>query len=55
VLAPCGPMLDQPALAKAHAVKRTDWSWTMEGFPVHMILGLPSDRGSAEETVLGYD
>jgi hypothetical protein len=52
-LAPCGPMLDQPALAKAHAVKRTDRMWTLEGFPVHMILGFPSDLGSAEDTVLG--
>ena len=53
-LAPCGPMLDHAALAKAHAIKRTDRLWTIEGFPVHVILGLPSDLGSAEDTVLGY-
>ena len=38
-LAPRGPMLDQPALVKAHAVKRTARMGTIEGFPVHMILG----------------
>jgi len=29
VLAPCGPMRDPPALAQAHAVKRTDRLWTV--------------------------
>ena len=53
--APWGPMPDQPALANAHAVKRTDRMWTIPGFPVHMILGLPSDLGEAEDTVLGYE
>ena len=52
--APCGPMLDQPAWAKAHTVKRTDRIWTVEGFPIPMILGFPSDLGLAEDTVLGY-
>jgi hypothetical protein len=52
-LASCGPILDQPALAKAHAVKRTDRIWALQGFPVHRILGFPSDLGSAEDTVLG--
>jgi hypothetical protein len=28
-LAPCGPILDQPALAKVHAVKWTDRIWTI--------------------------
>jgi hypothetical protein len=53
VLAPCGPILDQPALANARAVTRTDRMWTVEGFPVHLSLGLPFDLGSAEDTVLG--
>lgn len=38
-LAPRGPILDQPALAKAHAVNRTGRSWTISGVPVQMILG----------------
>ena len=52
-LAPCGPILDQPAVAKAYAVKQTVQIWTISGFPVHVILGFPSDLGSAEETVFG--
>ena len=44
-LAPRGPLLDHPTLAKAHAVKRTDRTRAIQGFPVHMILGLPSDLG----------
>jgi hypothetical protein len=53
-LVPCGPMLDPPVLAQAHAVQRTDRRWTLEGCPVQMILGFPSDLGEGEETVLGY-
>jgi hypothetical protein len=44
-LAPRGPILDQPALAKAHTVKRTDRIWAIQSFPVHRILGFPSDLG----------
>src|SRR5262245_30259005 len=32
-LAPRGPILDHPALAKAHAVKQTGRIWTIQGFP----------------------
>ena len=54
-LAPCRPILHQAALTKAHAIQRAGRIRTIQGFPVHMTLGVPDDLAPAEDTVFRYD
>src|SRR6266571_6146844 len=54
-LAPCRPILHQAALTKAHTIQRAGRIRTIQGFPVHMTLGVPDDLAPAEDTVFRYD